>query len=150
MKYYMEIKNRLINNEITKKIKDYSKNRSDLDTYYNVGKLINEAGKHYGESIIKEYSFRLTQELGKGYSISNLKRIRQYFILVEKGTTMSHLLTWSHITLIIPLKDISIINYYFWITKKYNLSVRDLRKRIKSNEYERLSDETKLWIHIYR
>ena len=62
MNYYIEIKNKLINNEITKKVKDYSKNISDLDTYYNVGKLLNEAGKQYGEGIIKEYSFRLTQE----------------------------------------------------------------------------------------
>ena len=41
MNYYKEIKNELINNEITKKVKEYSKNRSDLATYYNVGKLVN-------------------------------------------------------------------------------------------------------------
>ena len=45
MNYYNEIKNELINNEITKKVKDYSKNRSDLSTYYNVGKLLSEAVK---------------------------------------------------------------------------------------------------------
>ena len=56
MNYYNEIKEQIINNEITKKIKDYSKNRSDLNTYYKVGKLLLEAGKHYGEGIIKEYS----------------------------------------------------------------------------------------------
>ena len=65
LNYYEEIKTELINNEITKKVKDYSKNRSDLNTYYNVGKLLSEAGKHYGEGIIKEYSKRLTYELGK-------------------------------------------------------------------------------------
>ena len=75
MNYYDEIKNELINNEVYKKVKDYSKNKSDLNTYYNVGKLLSEAGKHYGEGTIKEYSKRLTNELGKGYSISNLKRI---------------------------------------------------------------------------
>ena len=60
MNYYNEIKNELINNEITQKVKDYCKNRSDLSTYYNVGKLLSEAGKHYGKSIIKEYSKKLT------------------------------------------------------------------------------------------
>ena len=45
MNYYNEIKNELVNNEITKRVKDYSK---------NVGKLLSEAGKHYGESIIKK------------------------------------------------------------------------------------------------
>ena len=49
MNYYNEIKNELINNEITKRVKDYSKNKSDLDTAYNVGKLLSEAGKHYGD-----------------------------------------------------------------------------------------------------
>ena len=61
MNYYKEIKNEIINSEITKKIKDYSKNRSDLTTYYNIGKLLSEAGKNYGEGIIKDYSKKLTK-----------------------------------------------------------------------------------------
>ena len=73
MNYYNEIKTELINNEITKRVKDYSKNRSDLTTYYNVGKLLSEAGKHYGEGIIKEYSKRLTSEFGKGYTMTRFK-----------------------------------------------------------------------------
>ena len=52
MNYYNEIKEQIINNEITKKVKDYSKNRSDLNTYYNIGKLLKKAGKHYGEGIM--------------------------------------------------------------------------------------------------
>jgi len=43
MDYYSEIKQGLINNEVYKKVKDYSKNKSDLTTYYNVGKLLFEA-----------------------------------------------------------------------------------------------------------
>ena len=54
--YYIEIKDKLINNEINRTIKNYSINRSDLTTYYEVGKLLALAGKHYGEGIIKEYS----------------------------------------------------------------------------------------------
>ena len=71
MNYYYEIKNELINNEINRKVKNYSINKSDLNSYYNVGKILNEAGKHYGEGIIKEYSRKLTIELGKGYSKRN-------------------------------------------------------------------------------
>ena len=82
MNYYNEIKNELINNEVYKKVKDYSKNRSDLNTYYNVGKLLSMAGKHYGENIIKEYSIKLTSELGKGYSTSNLKRMRKFYFII--------------------------------------------------------------------
>ena len=84
MNYYNEIKEQIINNEITKRVKDYSKNRSDLQTYYNVGKLLSEAGKHYGEGIIKEYSKKLTQEFGKGYSKRNLWLMLKFYELSEK------------------------------------------------------------------
>ena len=56
MNYYNEIKKELIDNEVYKRIKDYSKNKYELERYYNVGKLLSEAGKHYGEGIIKNYS----------------------------------------------------------------------------------------------
>ena len=143
MNYYDEIKNELINNEITKKVKDYSKNKSDLTTYYNVGKLLAEAGKHYGEGIIKEYSKRLTNEFRRNFGITLLKRIRQFYIVIEKGATMSHQLSWSHYCELLPVNSIDKINYYIKITEEQNLSVRELRERIKNNEYERLDEETK-------
>ena len=145
MNYYSEIKNELINNEITKKVKDYSKNKSDLTTYYNVGKLLSEAGKHYGESIIKEYSKRLTHELNKKYNERTLRRMRQFYYIFgkEKWSTPSTILSWSHYSELLSIDDIDKINYYLMITEQQNLSVRELRKRIKNNEYERLDDTTK-------
>ena len=140
--YYDEIKNELVNNEITKKVKDYSKNRSDLTTYYNVGKLLSEAGKHYGEGIIKEYSKRLTNEFETKFGITLLKRIRQFYIVIEKGATMSHQLSWSHYCELLPVNSIDKINYYIKITKEQNLSIRELRAKIKNNEYERLDEST--------
>mgnify|MGYP003316235976 CR=1 FL=1 len=74
-----EIKEQIVNNEITKRVKDYSKNKSDLITCYNVGKLLSEAGKHYGEGIIKQYSIKLTNELGKGYTFTSLTRMRKLY-----------------------------------------------------------------------
>ncbi len=142
MNYYDEIKNELVNNEITKKVKDYSKNRSDLNTYYNVGKLLAEAGKHYGEGIIKEYSKRLTSEFGKGYTMTNLKYFRQFYVF-SKSHTVCDQLSWSHYRTLLSLSDENTIEYYIKIIIEQNLSVRELRKRIKSNEYERLDDETK-------
>ena len=142
MNYYNEIKQELVNNEVYKKVKDYSKNRSDLRTYYNVGKLLSEAGKHYGEGIIKKYSVRLTSELGKGYSVTNLKYMRQFYLLL-KSQTLSDLLSWSHYTEILKITDINKINYYIKITEEQNLSVRELRQRIKNKAYERLDDKTK-------
>ena len=143
MNYYSEIKNELINNEITKKVKDYSKNKSDLTTYYNVGKLLSEAGKHYGDGIINEYSKRLTNELGKGYSKRNLWLMLRLFKLREKMQTVSALLSWSHYVELLSIDNIDEINYYIMITEQQNLSVRQLRDKIKNNEYERLDDKTK-------
>ena len=95
MNYYELIKKELISNEIYGQVKDYSKNRHDLETRYDVGKLLYKAGKHYGEKIIKEYSIKLTSELGKGYDATSLKRMRQFYLLIEKGATLSHQLSWS-------------------------------------------------------
>ncbi len=144
MNYYNEIKNELINNEVYKKVKDYSKNRSDLKTYYNVGKLLSEAGKHYGESIIKKYSYKLTSELGKGYTTTNLRYMKQFYLFCTKYHTVCDELTWSHIRELLWFEDMGKINYYVKIVKEQNLSVRELRNRIKNNEYERLDDKTKL------
>ena len=145
MNYYNEIKNELINNEITKKVKDYSKNRSDLSTYYNVGKLLSEAGKHYGKGIINEYSKRLTNELNTKYSIRVLYKMLKFynFMVVEKLPTLSAKLTWSHYDELLKLNNTKEINYYIMITEQQNLSVRELRERIKNKEYERLDDKTK-------
>ena len=94
MNYYNKIKNELINNELYKKVKDYSKNRSDLTTYYNVGKLLNDAGKHYGDGIIKKYSEKLTMELGKKYSQTSLKYMRQFYSMFLIGHAVRDHLTW--------------------------------------------------------
>lgn len=143
MNYYEDIKKELINNEINRKVKTYTINKSDLTTYYNVGKMLSKAGKCYGESIIKEYSKKLTNELGKEYGVSNLRRFRQFYLMIEKGATLSHLLTWSHYIEIIPINNVTIINYYINICICQNLSVRELRNKIKNKEYERLDEETK-------
>ena len=143
MNYYNEIKNELINNEINKKVKQYSINRCDLNTYYNVGKMLNEAGKHYGDGIIKEYSIKLTNELGKGYSKRNLWLMLRFYEFKEKVQTVSAQLSWSHYCELLSFENIDKINFYVEVTKSNNLSVRQLRDRIKSMEYERLPESTK-------
>ena len=142
MNYYEEIKHQILKNEISKRVKEYTKNKGDLTTYYNVGKLLSEAGKHYGEGIIREYSEKLTKEFGKGYSISNLKNMRKFFFFA-KSQTVSVFLSWSHYVELLLLDDVNIINYYISICEKQNLSVRELRKRIKTKEYERLDEVAK-------
>ena len=143
MNYYEEIKNEFINNEINKKIKNYLINRKDLETRYNVGKLLTEAGKKYGEGIINEYSKKLTLELGKGYNVTNLKRYRQFYILIQKGAPMAHQLSWSQYVELLSIKDMPKVMFYINLCIKHNLTKRQLRERIKSKEYERLSESAK-------
>jgi len=144
MNYYNEIKEQIINNEITKRVKDYSKNRSDLNTYYNIGKLLSEAGKHYGEGIIKEYSKKLTKELGKGYTASRLRYFRRFYDVFLKCPTVSDKLSYSHYCELIWFDDYNKINYYIKVSVEQNLSVRQLRQKVKTEEYERLDENTKL------
>ena len=146
MNYYNEIKNKLIDNEITKRVKDYSKNISDLNTYYNVGKLLSEAGKKYGEGIIKEYSNKLTIDLGIRYTKSSLYNMLKFYYFTEKikFQTLSGNLSWSHYCELLSIKNLYKIEYYIMITEQQNLSVRKLREKIKNKEYERLDENTRL------
>ena len=149
MNYYNEIKETFVKNEVYKKIKDYSKNKSDLNTYFEVGRLIveaqgGEARAKYGNKLIKEYSEKLTKELGKGYTYTNLSRMRQFYLLSLKVAAVRLLsghLTWTHYRILLSIKDINEIKYYVNIAISNNLSSRELEKCIKSKEYERLGKD---------
>jgi len=142
MDYYNEIKKKLIENEIHKRVKDYSKNKYELEKYYNVGKLLSEAGKHYGEGIIKEYSKKLTKELGKGYSQRNLRNMRRFYKVFQKWQTVSANLTWSHYCEIIWF-DKKKMYYYLKVVEEKSISIRKLREITRTREYERLPEKTK-------
>lgn len=142
MNYYNEIKKELIDNELNKKVKDYSKNKYEIQKYYNVGKLLLEAGNNYGEGIIKEYSVKLTKDIGKKYSVRYLFDIRKLY-LFAKVHPLGAQLTISHYRLLFPLSDDNEIDYYINQIIKRNLSKRELEAIIKSNEYKRLPEETK-------
>ena len=139
MNYYDEIKNILISNEAYKQVKDYYKNRNDLMSYYNVGKLLidaqgGEARAKYGDNLIKEYSIRLTKDLGKGYSPMNLKNMRRFYLL-QKRQPLVVQLSWSHYTILFSIKNENKIRYYINKCKELNLSKRKLIDLIKSKEY---------------
>ena len=125
--YYDEIKNELINNEVYKKVKDYSKNRNELSIYYNVGKLLIEAQggedrAKYGDGLIKEYSERLTRELGKGYSTRSLKKYEKVLFIVRKraynvGLIELVILLWVVIVEIYEWNNL--LYWYFNKTKSF-------------------------------
>lgn len=143
--YYKTIKEKLIDNEIYSKVKDYSKERHTVLTYFEIGKLLNEAGGKYGDKIIEEYSKKLVSEVGEKYNKRTLFRMRQFYKLFndEKVSTLSTQLSWSHYTELLPIKNKNEMFYYFKLCIKKHISVRNLRERIKNKEYERLPIETK-------
>jgi len=144
-KYYINIKNKLIDNEIYTRVKDYSKERHKVITYFEIGKILNEAGKHYGKNIIDKYSKKLQIEVGKKYNRSTLFRMKQFYNTFsnEKIAPMAQQLTWSHYTELLPIKDYNKLLYYLNISITLNLTRNDLRNKIKNNEYERLDLKTK-------
>lgn len=146
MNYYNEIKNKLIDNEIYERVKDYSKERNRVRTYFEIGKLLCEAGSKYGESIIENYSQKLIIEVGKRYNKRTLYRMRQFYLVFsnKKVSPMGTQLSWSHCRALLSIKNFDKINYYISIVVTQNLSKRELELKIKLNEYERLDDETKV------
>lgn len=140
MNYYNEIKNKLIDDEVYSKIKDYSKERHTLLTHYEVGKLLLEAGSKYGDDIIGNYSNKLTVEVDKKYNPRTLRRMRQLYQFFEKQKCPH----WGpNIRQLFSLTDNNEINYYAEQIEKRNLSKRQLEEIIKNREYERLPIETK-------
>ena len=145
MDYYEEIKNKIIDNETYERVKDYSKERHRVITYYEIGKLLNEAGKKYGTNIIKQYSKKLVIEVGTKYNERTLRRMRQLYLLFkkQKWSTVSTKLSWSHYSELLSIKNDDKLSYYLNLSTIQNIGVRELREKIKSKEYERLPDETK-------
>ena len=143
--YYNEIKNKIIDNEVYAKIKDYSRERNKVITYFEIGRLLTEAGGKYGDNIIDEYSKELILEVGKKYNRRTLFRMKQFYNVFsnEKVSTMLTQLSWSHYLLLISLNDYNEIIYYIRVAKDNNLSQRQLQERIKNNEYKRLPIETR-------
>ena len=99
MNYYDEIKNRLINDEVYSKVKDYSKERHKVITYFEIGKLLNEAGGKYGDNIIEEYSKKLIVEVGKKYNKRTLFRMKQFYNMFnnKKVSPLATQLSWNYI-----------------------------------------------------
>ena len=143
MNYLNNIKQLIEKDIVLKKKHRFIENNSTLSTYFEIGRLIVEAqggeeSAKYGNGLIKKWSKVLTELYGKGYDVSNLKRMRQLYITFEKGATVWHQLNWSQLKYILSFQNQNERNYYINICIKQNLSVRQLKDKIKNKEYERL------------
>ena len=147
MDYYKNIEGLIEKDIVLKRKHRLIEENSTLITYYNIGKNIidaqgGEARAKYGNGLIKEWSKMLTQKYGKGYDYTNLSRMRQLYLVFKKvGPSAQQLfskLTWTNLSIVLPIKDESRRNCYINMCIKQNLSKRQLREKIKNNEYERL------------
>lgn len=119
--------------------KDIVDNRSELDlvTYYKVGRLITEAILKYGDDIVLEYAEKLKEDVDKKYTDINLRRYRYFYLLIENGALFSFDLKWSHYVELLHL-NAKKANYYIYLVIHNNLSIRELRSRVKNREYDKL------------
>jgi len=115
-----------------------------VEAYWNVGRKIVEeeqSGKKraaYGEFLIERLSTKLREELGNGFDVTNLKRMRQFYVLFPKGATAWHLLSWSHFKAVLRLEKADARAWYLQEASEQNWSVRALERQIGSLYYERL------------
>ena len=73
-----------------------------LSAYWNIGRVIveHEQGSNeragYGKDTMKQLSRALTKEFGKGFSLSNVYNMRQFYLDFPKFQSLTGKLTWTH------------------------------------------------------
>ena len=121
-------------------------NSTMAKTYFLIGKRIveeeqkGEKRAEYGEELIKNLSLRLTEEFGKGFSETNLKQMKSFYLIYGKGQTLSDQfkLSWSHYLILMRMENLDERNFYEIEASENNWSLRELRRQIDSALYERL------------
>lgn len=116
-------------------------------TYFEIGRLIVEHEQQgmeraeYGKAVLKELSQRLTQKLGKGFSVDNLQNMRQFYLTYSIYETVSRnfKLSWSHYLKLIRIENLEERKFYEIESIQNNWSLRELRRQFDSSLYERLA-----------
>jgi predicted nuclease of restriction endonuclease-like (RecB) superfamily len=130
-------------------------NTTMLEAYWNIGRTIVEeeqGGKQkadYGKQIIRDLSVKLMVEYGKGFNITNLKYMRQFYITNPIGHALRGQLTWTHHRLLLKVENQVTRDYYTQEAINGNWSTRTLERQINSLYYERIlmsSQEGRQWI----
>ena len=124
-----------------------SVNLAMVRTYWEIGRRIVEQeqwGKErarYGDFLMRKLSRYLGENFGRGFSVANLKNIRQFYLTFhadEIGYTLCSALSWSHVRLIMRVDDEKARRYYLSEAREQHWSVRELERNIRSAYYERL------------
>ncbi len=119
-------------------------NQALIITYWEIGKTIVENERKKGidtqtsRQLILSLSKKLTRELGRGFSRSNLFNMRKFFLEYKTVQTLSGQLSWSHICELLIIEDKDKRSFYEKETMNANWSIRELKRQIDSSLYERL------------
>lgn len=124
-----------------------SVNKTIVDTYFEIGRLIVEEEQNgkskaeYGQNLITELSHKLTTEFGKGFSTTNLKQMRTFYLTYSKGQTVSDefRLSWSHYLMLMRIDNVEERQFYEIETTENSWSLRELQRQFDTALYERLA-----------
>jgi len=122
----------------------YQINNTMLETYFLIGKLIIENEQNgnikaeYGKQVLKEFSKRLTKRFGSGFSLSNMKCMRKFYLVYQKSQTLSGQLSWSHYCHLLSIEDDDERSFYEQECLNSGWSVRELKRQIDSCLFQRL------------
>lgn len=127
-------------------------NNEIVGLHWNIGKMIvekqdgNNRAK-YGDLLLEEISKRLTKQFGKGFSIQNLRRMRQFYMCFPIRSTISSELSISHYYELIRIKEKSKRDFYMSECINSNWDVKELQRQRTTLLYERIAnskDKSKL------
>ena len=133
-------------------------NSTMVEAYWNIGRVIVEkqGGSNkaeYGTALIKNLSKKMTKEFGKGFTVANLKNMRQFYLTFQKSHALSDQLSWTHYRLLMRVENENARNFYIEECIKSNWSTRQLERQITTLFYERLlssKDKEKVSKEIYK
>jgi hypothetical protein len=116
-----------------------------VEAYWDIGRQIIEAQNNntraeYGTQLLKYLSGRLTEEFGKGFDESSLRRMRQFYQTFPIRATLRHELSWSHYRLLMKIDDPSRREFYLNECAECNWSSRQFERQITTFYYERLME----------
>lgn len=121
-------------------------NTTMVTTYFEIGRLIVEEEQNgkdratYGKEILKNLSIKLTKEFGKGFSKTNLKQMKSFYLIYKNGQTVSDQfkLSWSHYLILMRMENSNARQFYEIEAINNNWSMRELKRQVNSALYERL------------
>lgn len=118
-------------------------NSAMVRAYWSIGKsIVEQQGAddraEYGKNLISELSAQLTRDFGKGFTPTNLRYMRQFYLTFPNCHALRDELSWTHYRMIMKVEDESARNFYVEECAKSNWSTRQLERQINSFYYQRL------------